>query len=232
MSMPTSDTLARKKVRAIITGSTGMVGEGVLHECLNHSEVEQVLVINRKPCGVTHPKLTEIILPDLFDLSSIESRLSGYNACFFCLGVSSVGMKEAEYSRITYGLTLYIANLLSKLNTDMTFCYVTAGGTDSTEQGKSMWARVKGKTENDLLKLPFKGAYMFRPGYIHPTKGLKNVHRFYGLLTWLYPALRPIFPKHVITLRELGIAMIHIVNEGYETSILESKDMAKAAKLK
>jgi len=222
----------RKKIRAILTGATGMVGEGVLHECLNHSDVERVLVINRKPCGVIHPKLTEIVQPDLFDLSSIESQLSGYNACFFCLGVSSVGMNEAEYSRITYDLTLYIANLLSNLNPEMVFCYVTAGGTDSTEQGKSMWARVKGKTENDLLQLPFKGAYMFRPGYIHPTKGLNNFHRYYAALSWLYPVLRPIFPKYVITLKELGKAMIHIVNDGYERPILESKDMAKAAQLK
>jgi uncharacterized protein YbjT (DUF2867 family) len=231
MTMSTNNQLPRKKIRAIITGATGMVGEGVLHESLNHSDVERVLVINRKPCGVTHPKLTEIVQPNLFDLSSIESQLSDYNACFFCLGVSSVGMSEAEYSRITYDLTLYIANLLSGLNPEMVFCYVTAGGTDNTEQGKSMWARVKGKTENHLLQLPFKGAYMFRPGYIHPTKGLKNVHRYYAVLSWLYPVLRPIFPKHVITLRELGKAMIHIVNDGFETSILESKDMAKAAKL-
>ncbi|MCL6459131.1 MAG: epimerase [Gorillibacterium sp.] len=214
---------------AIITGATGMVGEGVLHECLEHSDVERVLVLGRKPCGVTHPKLTEIVLPDLFDLSSIEARLDGYNACFYCLGISSAGMNEAEYSRITHDLTLYVAGLLARINSEMVFCYVTAGGTDRTEQGKSMWARVKGRTENQLLQLPFKRAYMFRPGYIHPTKGLRNTHRYYVAFSWLYPALRRFMPKHVITLSELGKAMINVVNKDYDTSILESKDMAKVA---
>ncbi|NHN29079.1 NAD-dependent epimerase/dehydratase family protein [Paenibacillus agricola] len=217
------------KINVIITGATGMVGEGVLHECLLHADVERILVINRKPCGVQHPKLTEIVHPDLFDLSSIESQLEGYNACFFCLGVSSVGMDEAKYSRITYDLTLYIAGLVSSVNPGMVFCYVTGTGTDSTEQGKSMWARVKGKTENQLLKLPFKRAYMFRPGYIHPIKGLKNMHRYYAAFTWLYPVLRRLLPKHVITLSELGKAMIDLVNHEYESNILESKDMVKIA---
>ncbi len=143
------------KIKAIITGVTGMVGEGVLHECLLHPDVESVLVINRKPCGVKHEKLKEIIHKDFFDLSSIEDQLSGYNACYFCAGVSSVGKKEDEYKRITYDLTLNFAKTLLKLNPDMTFCYVSGVGTDSTEKGRSMWARVKGKTENDLLKLRF-----------------------------------------------------------------------------
>ncbi|WP_053375320.1 NAD-dependent epimerase/dehydratase family protein [Paenibacillus sp. FJAT-27812] len=227
--MPAKNYDTSTKISVILTGATGMVGEGVLHECLQHADVERVLIINRKPSGVTHPKLTEIVQADLFDLSLVESQLEGYNACFFCLGVSSVGMSEAEYSRITYDLTMYVAGLLSKLNPEMVFCYVTAGGTDRTEQGRSMWARVKGKTENHLLQLPFKSAYMFRPGYIHPTKGLKNAHRFYGAFTWLYPVLRRLIPRHVITLSELGRAMIHIVSRGYETSILESRDMAKVA---
>ena len=230
--MLTKNVSGSTKIRAVLTGATGMVGEGVLHECLNHPYVEQVLVLTRRPCGVTHPKLTEIVLSDLFDLSAIESQLSGYNACFFCLGVSSIGMSKAEYSRITYDLTMYAAGLLSGLNPDMVFCYVTAEGTDRTEQGKSRWARVKGRTENHLLQLPFKGAYMFRPGYIQPTKGLKNAHRFYAAITWMYPVLRRFFPKHVITLSELGRAMIHIVNRGYPASVLESSDMAKAAQLK
>jgi uncharacterized protein YbjT (DUF2867 family) len=227
--MPAKIEGEKKKLKVILTGATGMVGEGVLHECLNHPDVEQVLIINRKPSGVTNAKLTEIVHADLFDLASIESWLNGYNACFYCLGVSSVGMNESAYSRITYDLTLYIAGLLVRINPEMVFCYVTAGGTDRTEQGRSMWARVKGKTENDLLKLPFKSAYMFRPGYIHPTKGLKNAHRFYAAFTWMYPVLRLVLPKHVITLGELGRAMIHIVDRGYESSILESRDMAKVA---
>jgi putative NADH-flavin reductase len=163
------------KVRAIITGATGMVGEGVLHECLMHPDVEAVLLITRKPSGYQHPKLKEIIHRNFFDLSAIESTLTNYNACYFCLGVSSIGKKEDEYYHLTYDLTMHVSEALSRLNNGMTFCYVSGGGTDSTEKGKSMWARIKGKTENDLMKLPFKKAYMFRPGYIQPTKGLTHI---------------------------------------------------------
>jgi uncharacterized protein YbjT (DUF2867 family) len=217
------------KVKAIITGVTGMVGEGVLYECLLHPKVEAVLVINRKPCGVVHPKLKEIIHADFFDLSAIESQLTGYNACFFCLGVSSVGMKEPEYYKLTYTLTLNVAQTLSKLNQDMTFCYVSGGGTDSTEKGRSMWARVKGKTENDLMKLPFKQVYNFRPGYMHPTPGLKNTLPYYKYLTWLYPVVRAVFPQFASTLAELGQAMINTVLIGYYKPILDVKDIVKLA---
>jgi len=217
------------KIKAIITGATGMVGEGVLHECLLHPDVEAVLVINRKPGGVTDPKLKEIIHKDFFDISAIEDQLRGYNACFFCLGVSSVGMKEPEYYRLTYTLTLNIATPLSKLDPDMTFCYVSGGGTDSTEKGKSMWARVKGKTENDLMKLPFKQVFAFRPGYMHPTKGLKNVNPYYKYISWMYPFLRVVFPGGVSTLAELGQAMINVVRFGYDKNILEVKDMVALA---
>ena len=217
------------KIKSIITGVTGMVGEGVLHECLLHPQVEAVLVINRKPCGVVHPKLKEIIHADFFDLSAIESQLSGYNACFFCLGVSSVGMKEPEYYKITYTLTLNVAETLSKLNSDMTFCYVSGGGTDSTEKGRSMWARVKGKTENGLMKLPFKQVYNFRPGYMHPTPGLKNTLPYYKYLSWLYPAFKLVFPQFVSTLAELGQAMINTVLIGYYKPILDVKDIVKLA---
>jgi hypothetical protein len=218
------------KIRAIITGVTGMVGEGVLHECLQHHDVERVLVINRKPCGVSDPKLSEIVHNNFLDLSAIVPQLSNYNACFFCLGVSSVGLKEAEYARLTYDLTLHMASLLSSLNPDMVFCYVSGTGTDSTERGKRMWARVKGKTENHILQLPFRKAYMFRPGYIHPTNGLKNTHKYYFALTWLYPVLKRFFPNIAVSLKELGIAMIHTVNIGYDKTILESKDISRLAK--
>ena len=218
------------KIRAIITGVTGMVGEGVLHECLQHPDVEHVLVINRKPCGVSHPKLTEIIHKDFFDLSAIKSQLSNYNACYFCLGVSSAGLKEEEYSRLSFDLTVHMAEMLAGLNPYMVFCYVSGMGTDSTELGKRMWARVKGKTENHLMQLPFKKAYMFRPAYINPIKGLKNTHKSYYAFMWLFPILRRLFPNVTVSLKELGIAMIHTVTKGYDQSILESKDINKLAK--
>ena len=217
------------KIKTIITGVTGMVGEGALHECLQHPDVEEVLVINRKPCLVSHPKLKEILHADFFDFSAIEPQLKNYSACFFCLGVSSVGKKEKEYYHFTYDLTMHVVQTLSKLNSGMTFCYISGGGTDSTEKGRMMWARVKGKTENDLMKLPFKKAYMFRPGYIHPTKGLKNTLKGYRYIMWMYPAFRLFFPKYACTLRELGLAMINSATKGYNKSILEVKDIVALA---
>ncbi|MBJ6363749.1 NAD-dependent epimerase/dehydratase family protein [Paenibacillus sp. MAHUQ-46] len=216
-------------MKVIITGATGMVGGGVLHECLHHPDVEQVLVLGRKSCEIRHPKLREIVHTDLFDVSPVKEQLSGYNACFFCLGVSSIGMSEAEYTKITYDLTMHVAEALAESNPDMVFCYVTASGTDSTEQGRSMWARVKGRTENALLKLPFKSAYMFRPGYIQPTKGLQNTHPYYAYVSWLYPALKLLIPAYVTSQKEIGNAMIHAVNRGYESSILQCKDIARLA---
>jgi len=218
------------KIKSIITGVTGMVGEGVLHECLKHPEVESVLVINRKPCGVKHKKLSEIIHKNFFDLSTIENQLAGFNACYFCAGVSSVGKKEEEYKHITYDLTLNFAKTLLKLNSEMTFCYVSGSGTDSTEKGRLMWARVKGKTENDLLNLGFKDAYMFRPGFIKPTKGLKNAYKSYMFFTPFYPIFRKLFPKFVVTLEEIGLAMINVTLVGSDRKVLECKDIAQMAK--
>lgn len=217
------------KIKAIITGVTGMVGEGVLHECLMHPDVEAILVITRKPGGYTHPKLKELIHNNFYDFSPIEGTLINYNACFFCLGVTSVGKKENEYFHLTYELTLHVAETLSRLNKEMTFCYVSGAGTDSSEKGKSMWARVKGKTENALMRLPFKKAYMFRPGYIHPTKGLKNTLKLYTFFSWLYPVWRSLFPKYVSTLQEVGLAMINTINRGYEKQVLEANDIVKLA---
>lgn len=216
-------------LRVIVTGATGMVGEGVLHECLQHPEVERVLVVGRRACGVTHPKLTEIVFADLFDVSAFADRLQPYDACFFCLGSTSVGMDEAAYTRLTYELTIGMAEAMAARNPDMVFAYISAVGADATEKGKSMWARVKGRTENRLLRLPFKRAYMFRPGYIHPTKGLKRAHKYYALMSWMYPALRRLFPKHVVTLRELGQAMIAVARTGHDRSIVHSREMASLA---
>jgi hypothetical protein len=222
---------ASTPIRAIVTGTTGMVGEGVLHECLLNPGVEAVLVINRRPCGVSHPKLTEITHKDFFDLSSIEGQLGGYNACFFCLGVSSVGMKEPEYYRMTYTLTMHVADTLCRLNPDMVFNYISGSGTDSTEKGRTMWARVKGKTENDLMKLPFKRVYAFRPGYMHPTPGLKNTLSLIKYLSWMYPLVKVIFPDYVSTLREVGLAMINSVRYGYDKQVIEVPDIKALARI-
>jgi hypothetical protein len=219
------------KIRAIITGTTGMVGEGVLHECLQHPDVEAVLIINRKPLGLTHPKLKEIIHNNFFDFSAIEDQLIGYNSCYFCLGVSSVGMNEADYSKATYTLTLHVAETFSRLNFGMTFCYVSGAGTDSSEKGRSMWARVKGKTENDLMNLPFKHVYAFRPGFIKPIKGLANVHRFYKYIAWLYPIGRALYPTGFCTLSELGLAMINITQYGYGKHVITGKDIIALSKI-
>jgi hypothetical protein len=218
------------KLNVIITGTTGMVGEGVLYECLNHPDVEKILVINRKSCGIKHPELTEVIHDNFFDLTGIADTLIGYNACFFCLGVTSINKKEEEYFRLTYTLTTYFAGIVQKLNPDMTFCYVSGTGTDSSEKGKSMWARLKGKTENDLMKMKFKKVFNFRPGYLHPTKGLRYSHSFYKWIGFLYPVLRFIFPKYISTLKELGLAMINSVTKGYDKQILEVKDIIELSK--
>ena len=218
------------KINVIITGATGMVGEGVLHECLLHPDVEKVLVLNRRSCKVTNPKLTEVIHDNFFDISTIENQLIGYDACFYCLGVTSLGIKEPEYYHITYDLTLDIAQRLVRLNPDMTFCYVSGAGTTTPEKAKFMWARVKGKTEQDLMKLKFKMVYLFRPGLLKPTKGLKFAHKYYFLFSIFYPLLRPIMPKFVSTLKELGLAMINSATKGYEKQILEVPDIIELSK--
>jgi uncharacterized protein YbjT (DUF2867 family) len=216
-------------MNVILTGATGMAGEGVLHECLLNPEVHKVLVLGRRHCGVHHPRLEEISLPALNDLSSIKEKLGGFNACFFCAGVSSVGKKEETYTALTHTLTLQFAATLVEINRDMVFCYISGASTDSTEKGRVMWARVKGKTENDLLKLPFKRTYLFRPGYMQPTQGLKNTLRFYKYFSWMYPFLRATMPKSVCTLGELGRAMINAVLTGYDKNILEVEDIVRLA---
>ncbi|MBK9222087.1 MAG: epimerase [Saprospiraceae bacterium] len=221
-----------QKIRAILTGATGMLGEGVLYECLQSDLVESVLIIGRKPYGMTHPKLKELIVKNINELHEIESQIIGYNACFFCLGVSSVGIKEEAFSKLTYDLTLNFAKVLCKLNPDMTFCYISGAGTDSSEKGKIMWARVKGKTENDLRKLPFKAVYNFRPGYMQPTNGLKNTLKYYHYISWMYPMLRMLFPNMVCTLAELGQAMINTVAKGFERPTLEVKEIVSQSKQK
>ncbi len=214
-------------IKAIVYGATGMVGEGVLHVCLNDPGVESVLVVGRRTCGVSHPKLLEVLHTDFFNYTPIESRLAGYNACYFCLGVSSIGMSEREYRRTTYDLTMAAAKILVKLNPDMTFCYVSGMGTDSSEQGRSMWARVKGKTENDLQKLPFREVFCFRPGFIKPIKGLKNAFKLASILGAAYPLWKLLVPKYVCTLDELGHAMVKVTQNPPRARVLECLEIAR-----
>ncbi len=217
-----------KKVKTIITGATGMVGEGVLLECLNNPEVEHVLVINRRPGTSSHPKLREIVHGDFFDFSAIEPQLAGYDACFFCLGVSSIGVSQQDYRHITYDLTLTFARLLARLNPQLSFCYVTGAGTDSSERGRLAWARVKGATENALLQL-FQRSYMFRPGFLKPTPGQQNIPASYKLLSWLYPLGRLLYPAGFCTSQELGRAMVNAAMLGYRKRVLEVRDIVELA---
>jgi uncharacterized protein YbjT (DUF2867 family) len=214
-----------KSLKIIITGATGMVGEGVLHVSLQHPQVEEVLVIGRRPCGVTHPKLKEIVHADFLNLSSVEDRLSGYNACFFCLGTTSVGVSADDYYRSTYTLTLHVAETLIKLNPGMTFNYVSGAGTDSSEKGRLRWARVKGKTENDLMKLPFRQVFAFRPGFIKPIPGLSRINPLYKYVNWLFPIGRALYPAGFCILQELALAMINVISIAETRKVMEGKDI-------
>jgi uncharacterized protein YbjT (DUF2867 family) len=216
-------------VKAILFGGTGMVGRGVLRECLLDPDVEQILSIVRAPSGEHHPKLRELIHQNFFDFSPIENELSGFDATFFCLGATSAGKTEQQYSRVTYDITMAAAEPLARLNPGMTFLFVSGAGTDSTEHGRAMWARVKGKTENALLRLPFKSAYMFRPGVIEPMHGLRSrtaLYRIpYLLLRPILPWLRRRFPRYITTTEQLGRAMLIAAKRGAPTRVLESADI-------
>lgn len=219
--------------KVVITGTTGMVGKGVLLECLDHLSIEQILVVNRNPLGIAHPKLKEVLLKDFFDLNSISNDLKGFDACFFCLGITSLGQSEASYSKITHDLTLIFAQAFIAHNPNSIFCYVSGTGTDSSEKGRSMWARVKGKTENDLLTMPFKKAYMFRPGYIQPLRGIKSKTQWYqALYTVFWPIYMILkhFPSTATNTTNVGLAMINVIKGEFPTSILENKEINELAK--
>lgn len=205
-----------------------MVGSGVLTECLEHPRVQSVLVVGRTPCGVAHPGLRELIRSDFFDYGDARADLKGHDACFFCLGVSSAGMTEAAYHRLTYDLTLSAATALADLNPGLTFCYVSGEGTDSTERGRFMWARVKGKTENHLLRMAFK-AYMFRPGFIQPLKGVRSKTKLYqavyNMIGPVFPLIKRLLPRHVTTTENVGRAMIQVAAHGYTKRVLENPDI-------
>ena len=218
--------------KIILTGATGMVGKGVLLECMDAPEIEQVLLVSRRTAGINHPKVREILVQDFFDLSAIEEDFKGYDACFFCLGITSIGETEASYRRITYDLSLNFARSFIKYNEKSIFCYVSGTGTDSSEKGKIMWARIKGKTENELLKMPFKKAYMFRPGYIQPLKGIKSktkwVQAMYTLFWPVYSILKH-FPGTATNTTNMGLAMINSLTADYPKQVLGNKEINKLA---
>jgi len=218
-------------MKVILFGATGMVGQGVLRECLLDPDVEQILSIVRTATGRREPKLRELVHNDFFDFSRVENDLAGYDACFFCLGVSSAGMNEADYRRVTYDIALSAARTLARINPAMTFIYVSGMGTDSSENGSSMWARVKGKTENDLLGLRFKAAYMFRPAAIVPLHGIKSKTKlyqfFYTVLGPVLPVMYKAFPQYVTTSEQLGRAMLTVAKRGAPKSVLENPDINK-----
>ncbi len=220
-------------MKVLIFGATGMVGQGVLRECLLDPDVQLVQTVGRSSTAAQHAKLHEIVHQDLFHYDAIASNLSGFDACFFCLGVTSSGMSEPDYHRVTYGITMAAAEILSRLNPRMTFVYVSGAGTDSSERGRIMWARVKGKTENALLKLPFAAAYMFRPGIIQPLHGVKSktqLYRFfYALGKPVLGLLRRAFPNYVLTTEQIGRAMLSVAKQGYPRHILETTDIRVAA---
>lgn len=217
-------------MNVLLFGATGMVGQGVLRECLADPDVRRVVTVGRSPTGQRHDKLRELTLPDLADLTPIATELSGFDACLFCLGMTSAGLSEERYAKLTYDLTLSVATTLAKINASMTFIYVSGAGTDGSERGRVMWARVKGRTENALLRMPFKAAYMFRPGLIIPMHGITSRTRWYrviyAVLTPLYPVLNAMAPKLVTTTERLGRAMIKVAKQGYSKPILETADIS------
>jgi uncharacterized protein YbjT (DUF2867 family) len=216
-------------MRILLFGATGMVGQGVLRECVKDANVDLVQTVGRSVTGMRDSKLRELVHPNLFDAAAMQERLTGFDACFFCLGVSSAGMTEADYTHLTYDLTTTVAETLAGLNPEMTFIYVSGSGTDSSEKGRSMWARVKGRTENALMRLPFRAAYMFRPGVIVPLQGIqsktKSYRTFYAILKPLLPVLHSLFPKHVLTTEEIGRAMLIAARSGAPKPVLETRDI-------
>ncbi|MEZ5400095.1 MAG: NAD(P)H-binding protein [Bryobacteraceae bacterium] len=220
-------------MRVVLFGATGMVGQGVLRECLLDPGVDFVVSIGRSPLATVDPKLAHIVHAPLTDFDALEPRLAGFDACFFCLGVASAGMSEAEYSRVTYDVTLAAAQTLARLNPAMTFVFVSGAGADSSEKGRLMWARVKGRAENAILRLPFQAAYAFRPGMIQPLHGIESrtpaYRRLYKIVGPLFPLLRRLLPNQILTTEQIGRAMLGVVRDGYPRRVLERHDILAAA---
>ncbi len=222
-----------KKINVIVVGATGMIGESVLDQCLKHPNINKVLVLSRRAIGFQHPKLIEKVLENITDISSIQILLNDYNACFFCIGVSSLGMDEAKFTKLTYTLTMEFAKNLAEVNPNMTFCYISGAGTDSSERGRIMWARVKGKTENDLQKLPFTKVYNFRPGALIPYLKVKPTQTYQSVkyVKWLLIFLRPLLPNTILRLSDFSIAMINSALIGYPQSVLETKNIKNLSEM-
>lgn len=216
--------------KVILTGATGLVGEGVLLECLINPLITEVLVVGRKTCGKIHPKLKELLVPSFFELNEVKNYLKGYDACFYCAGISSAGMNEQDYSYITYDTTLAFAQTLLELNPNIAFCFISGSHTDSTERGRIMWARVKGRTENALTQMDFATLYHFRPGFMKPTEGQQNVKGYYKVIGKMYGFFKLLFPNNVSTMKEVGQAMINSITKGYPKQILEVSDIKQLAK--
>lgn len=217
-------------LKLIITGATGMVGEGVLQVCLSHPHVEKVALLTRRSTGVENTKLTELVLPDLHDLTEVEEHLMGFDACFFCLGISSVGAEAQHYYDTSYTLPMDVARTLHRLNKEMTFCYVSGAGTDASEKGSIAWARIKGRTENELAVLFPKKAFGLRPGFIKPLPRMKHTHSFYNYIGWLFPLGRALSPNYFCTMEELALSMISLAKNGYHRSIINGRDIIELAK--
>jgi uncharacterized protein YbjT (DUF2867 family) len=218
-------------MNVVLFGATGMVGQGALRECLLDDGVHRVLAVGRAATGQRHEKLREVVVPDVADLSAVEGELVGFDACLFCLGVSSAGMSEADYTRLTVDLTLAVARTLLRLNPGMTFVFVSGTGTDGSERGRVMWARVKGKAENALLGMGFRAAYMFRPAAIVPLHGITSRTRWIRVATTVlkpvFPALKARFPAYVTTTEQLGRAMLKVAREGYPKTVIEARDISR-----
>ena len=231
---PTVDGRQLKIVKILIFGATGMIGQGVLRESLRDTGVDHILVVSRQSTGATHDKLREVVQKNVADLSALDTDLRGVDACFFCLGVSSVGMSEQHYTRLTYDLTLSVAQSLARMSPGMVFIYVSGLGTDSTEKGRVMWARVKGRTENALHGLPFRAVYLFRPAFVQPVAGAQSktpwLRSVYAVMTPVLPLVKRAFPSYVTTTEEIGRAMLAVARHGYGTAVLESRDITRAAR--
>ncbi len=221
-------------MNVIITGATGMVGKGVLLECLDHPDIKHVLSISRRSLNIDHPKLKELLHSDFSEFASVANQLEEYDACYACMGVTSAGMNEVDYTKLTYTFTLSLATTLYHINPNMTFTYVSGAGTDSSEQGNTMWARVKGKTENDILNLGFKQAYMFRPGAIIPLRGITPSGKLYKrlmlVLKWVLHLYKILSPNAVVNTTQIGLAMINVTQQGYNKTVLDPKDILELVK--